>query len=499
LSSQHEEIKFSYKGVPTLRKFAKDNSPIRSVIGPFGSGKSTAVGVIEILRRAFAQEPMKDGVRRTRWMVVRNTYKQLEDTTIKTFHEWLPPNYFGEYQKSDHNYTITAFPNCEIEINFRALDRPEHVRNVLSYELTGAFVNEAREIPWALIGPLFGRTGRYPSRRSGTKVTWRGIFMDSNAPPMNHWMYRIHEKKNLTEHEQKMLKYWTTYNQPSGLSPEAENRDNLPSDYYEMMASMMTEDQIKVYIENQYGYLKAGKAVYDTWRDRVHCRDNLKPEDAAITILRGWDFGLTPACVLGYVAPNGQLRVFKEFVTDRAGIGDFGKAVIQWCSQHLKDFKFDDWGDPSGDAGRDTSDKSGFEVLEGLGVAIQGASNDLMIRLESTRYGLNTLIDGEAALVVDKDECMVITEGFQGGYEYRRIITSASERYAEAEPNKNAYSHPHDALQYITQVVFGDLVLYRQGEVDDLRSMPRRQMTEDDFDLDLYDPDFEDQPTEQIT
>ena len=169
--------------------------------------------------------------------------------------------------------------------------------------------------------------------------------------------------------------------------------------------------------------------------------------------------------------------------TERAGIGDFGKAVIAWCTQNLGDFKFDDWGDPSGDAGRGTSDKSGFEVLEGLGVMIQGASNDLTIRLESTRYGLNTLIDGEAALVVDMQECTVITEGFQGGYEYRRIITSASERYAEAEPNKNSYSHPHDALQYITQKVFGDLVLYNQGAVDELRDMPVRQTTEDEFEF----------------
>ena len=498
MSTQAETIEYDYGGVPTLRDFARDNSPIRSIIGPFGSGKSTACGPMEIIRRAQQQQPHADGIRRTRWMVVRNTYKQLEDTTIKTFHEWLPPNYFGDYSKSDHNYTITAFPDCEIEIIFRALDRPDHVRNVLSLEITGAFLNEAREIPWALIGPLFGRTGRYPSKRTGIPCTWRGLFMDSNAPPMNHWMYRVHTGTKLTEHEQKMMQYWKTYNQPGGRDKDAENLDNLPDDYYEMMATMMTEDQVKVYIDNQYGYLKAGKPVYGSWRDRQHSRKNLKPDDAQFTIIRGWDFGLTPAVILSYVAPNGQLRVFKEFTTERAGIGEFAEEVIKWCTLNLKDFKFEDWGDPAGDAGRGTSDKSGFEVLEGLGVMIQGASNDPMIRLESVRYGLKTLIDGEAAIVVDKDECMVLTEGFQGGYEYRRIITSADERYSEAEPNKNSYSHPHDAFQYIAQKVFGDMVLYNQESIDDLRDIgQRRQIVDEDYPD--YDNDDIEMQTEQIT
>lgn len=504
MSQSDNVIEYDYSHVPTVKEMARDDSLIRSIIGPFGSGKSVGLGPIEIIRRSYNQEPHPDGVRRTRWMVVRNTYKQLEDTTIKTFFEWLPPNYFGEYSKSDHDYRITALDGMEIEINFRALDRPEHVRNVLSYEITGAFINEAREIPWALIGPLFGRTGRYPSKRTGVPCTWRGIWMDSNAPPLNHWLYRIHTKTKLSEHEQKMLKYWHTWNQPGGREPNAENLDNLPKDYYEMQAAIMTEDQIKVYIDNQYGYIQQGKPVYPTWRDKHHLRSNLFPQDK-YTIIRGWDFGLTPACVLAYVAPNGQLRGFKEFTTERAGIKEFAVRVINWCTKNLEDFRFEDWGDPSGDAGRGTSDKSSFEVLEGLDVMIQGASNDMTIRLESVRWGLNNLIDGEPAMVVDAQECMVLVEGFQGGYHYRRIITSAAERYAEAEPDKNEYSHPHDAWQYIAQKVFGDMVLYNQNDLANMR-VATRQMTEDnqleDFAMNAPDDDYPDwyydQQTEQI-
>jgi hypothetical protein len=69
----------------------------------------------------------------------------------------------------------------ESEILFRALDRPEHVSNLLSLELTGAWVNEAREIPWAVIKALQGRVGRFPAVRDGGCVD-PGLILDANPP-----------------------------------------------------------------------------------------------------------------------------------------------------------------------------------------------------------------------------------------------------------------------------------------------------------------------------
>jgi hypothetical protein len=45
-------------------------------------------------------------------------------------------------------------------------------------------------------------------------------------------------------------------------------------------------------------------------------------------------------------------------------------------------------------------------------------------------------------------KCKVVRKGFNGGYKYRRIQVTGEERYTD-EPMKNAYSHPHDALQYL--------------------------------------------------
>jgi hypothetical protein len=65
---------------------------VRGIRGPLGSGKSTGCSV-EILRRSQMQQPSPDGVRRTRWAVIRNSYPELKSTTIRTWQEWCPATY----------------------------------------------------------------------------------------------------------------------------------------------------------------------------------------------------------------------------------------------------------------------------------------------------------------------------------------------------------------------------------------------------------------------
>ena len=49
-------------------------------------------------------------------------------------------------------------------------------------------------------------------------------------------------------------------------------------------------------------------------------------------------------------------------------------------------------------------------------------------------------------MLIDKS-CKHLIKGFEGGYQYRRMQVSG-ERYDE-KPDKNHYSHIHDALQYL--------------------------------------------------
>ena len=56
------------------------------------------------------------------------------------------------------------------------------------------------------------------------------------------------------------------------------------------------------------------------------------------------------------------------------------------------------------------------------------------------------MVDGETGILIDP-KCNNLIRGFAGGYHYRRLQVSG-ERYDE-KPNKNRFSHVHDALQYL--------------------------------------------------
>ncbi len=72
---------------PVAGRFLRSDARRRVIMGPFGSGKSVAC-CAEIMRRAREQAAAGDGMRRTRWAVVRNTYPELKNTTVKTWRDW---------------------------------------------------------------------------------------------------------------------------------------------------------------------------------------------------------------------------------------------------------------------------------------------------------------------------------------------------------------------------------------------------------------------------
>lgn len=79
----------SYVAPPTVGKFMRSDARVRCLFGPIGSAKTTA-GIMEVIRRAKLQAPGADGIRRTRWVVCRNTMQQLADSVQKSWFDWAP-------------------------------------------------------------------------------------------------------------------------------------------------------------------------------------------------------------------------------------------------------------------------------------------------------------------------------------------------------------------------------------------------------------------------
>ncbi len=444
----------------------KDNTFFRGIRGPVGSGKSVACS-IEIFRRGLMQEPDKSGKRKSRWAVIRNTNPQLRTTTIKTWLDWFPEQDWGKFAWSvPYTHMITA-GDLEMEVIFLALDRPEDVKKLLSLELTGVWVNEAREIPKSIIDACTMRVGRYPSVKDGG-ASWSGVICDTNSPEEDHWWSIMSGEVPVPDHisleESRMLvkpDNWQFFTQPSGmieekdedgsvtgykLNKKAENAKNILATYYTNLVQGKTKSWIDVYVMNRLGSIQDGKPVYNMFVSETHVSKEEIPIADGIPLYIGLDFGLTPAAVFGQKV-RGRWVILQELVAFDMGIVRFAELLRSEIATRYGNLDINIYGDPSGDFRAQTDESTPFQVLRGAGLmARPTTSNDVSLRIESVSSVLNRMVDGQSGILIDF-RCKELIKGFEGGYQYRRLQVSG-ERY-EDKPLKDRYSHIHDAMQYL--------------------------------------------------
>jgi hypothetical protein len=428
-------VSFTYKSPRTVGQFMLDDSFVRGIMGPIGSGKSTGC-VMEIYKRCVAQQRSPDGIRRSRWVVVRNTYRELNDTTIKSFLMWFPAGVHGHMDYQNMVYTW-RFNDVEAEVMFRALDRPQDVKKLLSLEATGFWFNEAREIPKAVVDMATGRVGRYPSAKDGGP-SWFGIILDTNPPDTDHWWYRIFEEDK--------PEGWRIFRQPSARSPEAENLEHLPANYYRNLTAGKKDEWIKVYVDGEYGFVLEGKPVFPEYSDRMHCQEfELNPK---LPLFAGIDFGLTPAASIGQRSVTGHWRWRYEITTEHMGARRFGELFNAFVAEHVPGWRFEAiTGDPAGMGESQADESTPFQMLRAVNVFAEPAhTNDPTIRRESIAVPMGRLIDGEPGFIIHPDMRMA-RKGFSGGYHYARIQVAGDERFHD-KPVKNIYSHIIEACEY---------------------------------------------------
>jgi hypothetical protein len=230
------------------------------------------------------------------------------------------------------------------------------------------------------------------------------------------------------------------------LNDVAENIKNVTPDYYSNIIRGKSKSWIDVYVLNRLGTIEDGKLVYGSFREDTHLADE-EIDFANTTVYIGLDFGLTPSAVFGQKLPDGRWIINHELVCFDIGTVKFSEMlkheIIKYCSD--KDLKI--FGDPAGDFRAQTDETTPFQILRQQGIqAFPAPSNDVSLRIESVEAALNRMVDGKAGFLLSPS-CKQLRKGFLGGYHYRRIQTSG-ERY-EDRPNKNKYSHVHDALQYL--------------------------------------------------
>ncbi len=461
-------VEISYKPAgEVLKQFLLCNDFVRGCRGPVGSGKSVGC-CIEIFRRASEQEPSTDGIRRSKWAVIRNTNPELRTTTIATWLQWFPENEWGSFRWSPPFTHHIKKGDIDLEVLFLPLDTPEDVKKLLSLELTGVFINEAREVPKAIIDAATSRVGRFPSLKDGIGPTWYGVIMDTNAPETEHWWPIMSGETPVPDHiseEQALMLIkpdnWTFFTQPPGMvedrsenhelrgyvdNPLAENNQNLPPSYYDNMIRGKMKSWIDVYVMNRLGTTAEGKPVYQGFSEKTHVtRDPI--EAAPMQIYCGIDFGLTPAAAFLQRLPSGRWTCLAELVCTDMGAKRFAEVLRRFVLEKFPANQIAFYGDPTGDYRAQTDETTPFQIMHAGGIRVlPSPSNDPVIRVEAVNQVLSRMVDGEPGFLIHKQSCPALVTGFLGGYHYRRLQVSG-DRY-EDKPNKNKFSHIHDGLQY---------------------------------------------------
>ena len=432
-----------YTPPATVSDFIESDAFYNFIIGPVGSGKTTGL-LFKILFHAQLQELGPDGIRRTRWVVVRNTAPQLKDTTINSFFTWFKPGVAGKWI-SGRMMFVFEFADVYAEVLFRPLDTPDDVSRVLSLEVTGAILDEFVEIPKAIVEALSGRCGRYPSKHEGGP-TWWGMWGASNPGNEDNWWYEWLDVPGLSERPANM-RY---FEQPSGLSDHAENLDNLPGgrDYYTNLMEGKSVEWIRQYIEVEWGYSLSGAPVYPAFNHEVHVAKEPIPANKHLPLVIGFDAGLTPSAIFGQMDLHGRVLTLDELVSENMGAQRFCRLMlvplINARFRHIEEIYL--VGDPAMVQRAQSDERSVMDILqEELDFPVDVAySNSLVDRIGSVEKQLTQLTPAGPALLVDP-RCKTLIRGYRSGYMYR-INTKGVQ---SPKPEKNDYSHPHDANQYM--------------------------------------------------
>jgi hypothetical protein len=403
------------------------------------------------------QSPDNQGVRKSRWLAVRNTFSELFSTTIK---DWLEVNeHLGTFSAGGGGKPPTHKISFQLEdgtlvkseMIFISFDSPQDVKKARGLQLTGVWANETKELPKSAIDMLTLRVGRYPSKKEGSRCTWEGLIGDTNAPDTDHWLYKLAEEDQPED--------WAFFKQPGGvlrneegkwvLNEKAENLCNLPDSYYERGLQGKGDDWIAVNLGNEYGFVSDGKPVHPRYVDSVHCIDLDFIPNKTVKITLGFDFGREPACALIQKTTVGGYICFDEFVGSGMGAVSFAPELAKYLKETYPGYTFEGWGDPSGMSGNQANDETPFKILNGNGVPARPTerSNDVLNRRSAVEQPMTEMsMDGRPRLII-LPKAKLIRKGLAGGFCYKRVLVGGDERYHD-KPDKNKYSHPVEALEY---------------------------------------------------
>lgn len=467
-----------FKAPPTVASFMKSDAFFRLIAGPVGSGKTTGC-IFELLRRSCEQTPGADGLRRTRWAIVRQTLQQLKMTVLKDIEAWLQG--LVQFKVSESTIHVN-FGDVRSEWLLIPLEDPEDQKRLLSSQLTGAWMSECIEIDVGLVPAIQGRCGRYPSAADGG-ATWFGVIADTNMPVDGSDWHKLMAVEIPTD--------WQIFIQPGGLEPNAENLNfltqtpeslKLPVDhpdrleqgrrYYERLARGNSDDWVRRYVHAKYGNDPSGTAVFaTTFNRKFHVTDELIPVHGH-PLMVSQDFGRNPCALICQVDHRGRLLVLEELISEGMGLElhvdtTLRPALLQERFAGRQVYVI---GDPSGIAQGNIYEETSFGYLKRAGFkGYPAPTNNLDKRLRAVEACLLGARGGGPAILIDGPKCPKLVRACDGMYRYQKM---KSGQMAPLPMKNHPWSDVADALQYACLVAHGGYSNYITSKINRASAMP---------------------------
>ena len=468
---------------PTVEAFHRCDAPMRALVGAVGTAKTTTA-LWEIGFNLPSRIYNMYGIAHTKWFVVRKTYGELMDTDFETAVSWFIEH---DWHFTSKNLTLQwpARENCKspltVELLFRACNTPDTEEKFRSFEVTGAWIDEAIEVHQHVKNIIKGRLGRFPKRKdSPCDYVPRYMIETTNPCSIDHPMYWMYDWMGPGKKEDGT---WDTgvlvpKRPPGPLANRApipgyvgfwqeqgENKENLREGYWEDIARDYPEspEMVSMMVEGKPGHKPEGKGVYRNFDMNVHMAQApliwMKGADprtghlGGVPLYAGWDnTGNSPACIIGQRTGPFAFQALREYHDLRMGIVDFTKWVLSDMQVHFPGNFTTHYCDPA--AFNKMSDARGGLTsnaqmqMELCGIKLIPSRQELDVRLNA----VDQLLARRGGFLADPS-CTRLLNGFQGGYVYEENPRMGMSEF-KADPKKNLFSHIHDALQYVVVMLF---------------------------------------------
>ena len=456
-----------------LRAYMRDQRDVVVIRGPLGSGTSST-SCLKLFSLMCQTPAGLDGVRRSRWIVVRNTYAQLRDTTLATWRNWFPEKLYGRIIMSRPMVHEMRWAGVEADVIFIALDDEADVEKLRSLEITGGWINELEFVDKILFTEAKSRCGRYPTQVSvGHAPFWSGIIADMNAPSEEHWLPQMtgevpYPEDVPADKRPTWPESWGYHIQPAAIldrlgadgkwdggyvaNSEAENLRYLKGGaaYYLSNVEGNTRAWVQSRLQNKIVTVVDGDPVWPMFVREQHTVPGVLAYNPGYGVDVSLDFGRRPTAIFSQTI-NHRVQIQRELRMYGVGAATFAPEVKRFLAQHYPGATVRLTGDPKGQDRGQADERTAYDIFKALGMTVTPCpvkGNNIETRLEVVAYALQQFPMGHSRILISVAGCPTLVAGMAGKYHLKKIE-------GNAEPVKDKYSDPCDCLGYLL-IYLGD-------------------------------------------